>query len=145
MTRSAIYHATPNHIVEEPTMEKPEHPKLKHIRKSSHDIAMAMYHDAFVEYNAHLATLRTIPAHDSARSLWKDGQVLTEGVDYEEHSDEDRIHRIFPIIRTSEQMEDELWKDVLADAEASIDWQYQELAEEELITKLKQKYIINKR
>lgn len=73
MTRTAIYHATPGHIVERPTWEAPV----------MQDYAWYyQFDEAYDAYTAHLATLRTIPCSLECRGLWKPGQVLVEGVDY---------------------------------------------------------------
>lgn len=148
---TATYNATDNTLKERPW--KPEPRELDYYSTSVYtgepsfdDEGLAK---AIAEYREHLDNLRTIPCSPECRGLWKPGQELEEGKDYElrmhYHAPDDRELTAFPLSVRSEQNEDELWKDVLAEAEASIDWQYQELAEEELITKLKSRYIITKR
>lgn len=51
----------------------------------------------------------------------------------------------FPLVPVKSEDEDALWRDVYAEAEAAIDWQYQEINDKKLIAILKSKYIITKR
>lgn len=49
---------------------------------TAYDVAMQMYHTAFQDYNAHLATLRLIPCDLSCREVFKDGEVYIEDAHY---------------------------------------------------------------
>lgn len=154
MTRSAIYHATPNHIVEEPTMEKPYAYDIWLQFKEEGGVLVSDDHviEAIKEYDNHLATLRTIPAHDSARSLWKDGQKLVDGKDYEvreepipyfDHIDDPVEYRTraYPIVPV--KSEDDLWKEFMDDI-----WDMTGISLFErtmTMAKIQQKYIITKR
>lgn len=84
MTPTATYIAEENCLQELPTMEKPE-PPLKPIYRRQFEPyyeELKEYERKRDQYNAHLATLRRIPCHDSCRGLWVEGQMLEEGVDY---------------------------------------------------------------
>lgn len=95
MTR-ATYNAD-NTITELPGMDKPEQYFF------SHKFA---YEDAMAYYNAHLATLRTIPCSPECRGLWAVGQKLEEGKDYEVrlhyHAPDDKELMAFPLSVKSE-------------------------------------------
>lgn len=66
------YNKTENTITELPGMEKPEPPKR-----------IDMYYDAMQKYNAHIASLRTIPCDPSCRELWTDKGEYEEGRHFE--------------------------------------------------------------
>ena len=144
MTRTAIYHATPGHIVEQPAWEA----------SVMQDYAWYyQFDEAYDAYTAHLATLRTIPAHDSARSLWKDGQLLTEYVDYvirdestvsnNEDGTQTKNPPKFVAFPLPVKGEDDLWKEFMDDI-----WDMTGISLFErtmTMAKIQQKYIITKR
>lgn len=81
---TATYSLQDNALTEQPAMERPVKPEkhLYPIGFMDYDYALDSYYLYCQKYNEHIATLRTIPCHESARSLWKDGQKVEEGRDY---------------------------------------------------------------
>lgn len=153
MTRKATYNATDNTLTELPGPKPENHPS-----NFPHDSQLfAHWYYEWEKYNERLNQCRTIPCSPECRGLWAEGQVLEEGKDYEVRKCTDPGNCLlevacvtckpvaFPLPVMSEDDQDAIWRDVYAEAEAAIDWQYQEMNDKKLIAKLKQKYMIIKR
>lgn len=110
MTRTARYNAETNTFRELPGLIKP----VWEVTHWNYDD----YGSALVAYDAHVAALRTIPGHESCRSVFKDQQVYEEDREYvigvypinEMRSDEPK-YLAYPAPVKSED-EDKLWYQV---------------------------------
>lgn len=80
----AQYNKHTNTLKEQPEMEKPEAPNLMDYGSSADYIdAGSLFSQAMMVYESHIASLRTIPCSPPCKDIWKDGQVVEEGKDYE--------------------------------------------------------------
>lgn len=159
MTRTAIYSLQDNTLTEQPAIEKPGLPP----DQSKYDSLQEWKEDTWTwslkhsEYTKAVAECRTIPCHESARSLWKDGQRLEENKDY-------RLTKncgvpggcffeaacvtcdliAFPLSVKSEQGDDDLWFEMLDTIfDLTVERKHKEVVDK--IAELKSKYIITKR
>jgi hypothetical protein len=82
---TALYNAQENCIVELPGMEKPDFDDRPRGDASVHDRDewMQVVHQRNRDYSAHIASLRKLPCDPSCRTVWKEGQEVVEGKDYE--------------------------------------------------------------
>lgn len=88
MTPTATYIAEENCLQEISQMEKPIEPHRYHYDLISlggllYDSDVKNYRLRLDDYNAHLASLRTIICSPECKGLWPDKAVLEEGKDYE--------------------------------------------------------------
>lgn len=157
---TAIYNAADNTLTEQSDYDPPpDRPNIRYYSSSQQEMYqrhLDAWHIVMQGYSANKAqyekTLRTISAHDSARSLWKDGQKLVDGEDYEvreepipyfDHIDDPVEYRTraYPIVPV--KSEDDLWKEFMDDI-----WDMTGISLFErtmTMAKIQQKYIITKR
>lgn len=155
MTRTAIYSLQDNTLTERPAMEKPDSKDyMKIVHQPFHEVSCFTdnkYYEDLKKYEAEVAQCRTIPAHDSARSLWKDGQKLVDGKDYEvreepipyfDHIDDPVEYRTraYPIVPV--KSEDDLWYKAIDLIMVAHD---KGLSKEDAVGVVKSQYIITKR
>lgn len=151
---TAIYSAEDNTLKEQPAMEKPEQPLKAIYRRQLQPYYedMREYDRRITEYNAHIASLRTLPCHPSAKSVWKEGDVLTQNKDY-------NLYKICAVpggcfddlaCGTCEvqawpvkiKSEDELWREVIISVN---DGAKQEYSWGTIIAELKEKFTITRK
>lgn len=132
MTRTARYNAKTNTFRELPEMEKPDDILQDGFFDSTYEKEMQ-------EYRNHLASLRTIPCHESCRSVFKDQEVYEEGKDYKLYQYEDKLILAYPL---SPQSDDDVWNGLVEKITTGfIDLK----TDEEIIADLKQFYTITPR
>jgi hypothetical protein len=154
--KTYTYTASTNTLKQVATMEKPEGPF--EILGNVPDVYFLNAMRRTREYNAHLASLKEIPCEPGCKEVWKDGQEVVEGKDFEVHTicnskryDCRKVERCgyceLLAVPIKAEIEDEqaLWRDVYAEAEAAIDWQYQEINDKKLIKILSERYTISKK
>lgn len=80
---TAIYNAKDNCLQEQPGTPKPRRPfAANYADQECFDLDLQHYEFAMTEYNAHIATLRTLPCDESAKGMFVDGKSYEEGKDY---------------------------------------------------------------
>lgn len=172
---TAIYNAADNTLTEQSDYDPPpDRPNIRYYSSSQQEMYqrhLDAWHIVMQGYSANKAqyekTLRTIPAHDSARSLWKDGQKVEEGKEYRiqlscsgnfevcerQFRCSDCTPIAFPLPVKSDRIahagagdiresEDELWHKAISLIMAAHD---KGLSKEDAVGVIKSQYIITKR
>lgn len=119
----SIYHSDINSMREQPEMEKPDATKILGANPSGADYEVL---DELTDvYNAHIASLRTIPCSPEAATVFKHGHVYGEGKDYTVREKWDIDNRgnpirkngtyfAFPLPQPVQEDEDRHWQIVVA-------------------------------
>jgi hypothetical protein len=155
MQDTYTYNASTNTLKQVPTMEPPtEHPYNFPENKEKY----AYWMGEWEKYKTHLASLKEIACEPGCKEVWKDGQQVVDEKDFEVQSicngqryDCRKVDRCgyckLLAVPIKAEIEDEqaLWRDVYAEAEAAIDWQYQEINDKKLIKILSERYTISKK
>lgn len=110
----AIFNKDTNSITEQAEMEKPKKP-LGPVH-----ISTAYSYDRLRDkYDEHIASLRTIPCSPSCADLWKDGQVVEEGRDYEVIAGTNLVNgkrfEIAEPVAPTEQPQEDIWQEFMDD------------------------------
>jgi hypothetical protein len=125
----ALYSASTNTLTELSEIEKPlPLPPAKDYDGHPSDYNRDLYNHAcnMEIYNAHIASLRTVPLAERSEHEWKDGGILEQGKDYEvkQRFLGESAGEYFAYPLSQPVPEDELWNEVLTDL-AYIESDYQ--------------------